>query len=523
MSGADSMDRRNFLFVAAGTGVSLGIVACGGGGGDGGATTTGATTSAVEAKRGGVLRVGVSGGSTKDQLEPQFAVSHAQQARMRQLYESLMAYDRDYQLRPWLAEEITQESPKQWVVRLREGVMFHTGKPVEAEDVVFSLRRILEPNQVRSGAVGLGFVDSKGIKAVDKRTVRIPLMSPAADLPELLGEYYNTIVPRDFDIKNPVGTGPFKYTSFTAGQESRFERFDGYWQQGQPLLDAVVISDITDDSARVNALLGGQVDCIDSVPSGQVRVVESQAKLLESEGGGYLPITMRCDDGPFRDPRVRLALKLIVDRPQMVAAALGGHGRIANDIYSPFDPLYDKSVPQRTQDIEQAKALLQQAGASDLRFTLTVSPVASGTVETAQVLAEQAKAAGVTVQVEKVDPATFYGANYGKWTSTIDVWGTRSYLPQVAQGSLPDSPFNTPHWENPKFLSLYEQAMAEANEGARADIAHEMQKIERDDGGNVIPFFYNYVDGYSPKVVGLLPDKGSLNLSGYDFRQVGVS
>lgn len=521
MSGADSMDRRNFLLLTAGTGLSLGIVACGGGGGGG--TTTGAPTSTVKAKAGGVLRVGVSGGSTKDLLEPQFATSHAQQARMRQLYESLMTYDREYQLQPWLAEEVTQESPKQWVVRLREGLTFHNGKPVEAADVVFSLQRILEPNQVRSGAAGLAFVDSKGIKAVDKRTVRIPLTSAAADLPQLLGEYYNTIVPRDFDIKNPVGTGPFKYTSFTPGQESRFERFGEYWQQGQPLLDAVVISDISDDSARVNALLGGQVDCIDSVPSGQVRVVESQAKLLESESGGYLPITMRCDDGPFRDPRVRLALKLIADREQMVAAALGGHGRIANDIYSPFDPMYDKSVPQRTQDIEQAKTLLQQAGASDLRFTLTVSPVASGTVETAQVLAEQAKAAGVTIQVQKVDPPTFYGANYGKWTSTVDVWGTRNYLPQVAQGSLPTSPFNTPHWENPKFLSLYKQAMAQADEGKRADIAHEMQKIERDDGGNVIPYFYNYVDGYAPKVVGLLPDKGSLNLGGYNFRQVGLT
>ena len=168
-----------------------------------------------------------------------------------------------------------------------------------------------------------------------------------------------------------------------------------------------------------------------------------------SETGAWQPFTMRVDQAPFDDKRVRQAMRLIVDREQMIQQALSGQGRVANDLYSPFDPAYNKDLAQREQDLEEAKSLLKQAGQSDLRVELVTAPVFQGLVEAAQVLAEQAKGAGVAIKVRKVDSGTFYGDNYLKWGFAQDFWFTRTYLGQVAQGSLKNSPFNETHWNDP--------------------------------------------------------------------------
>ena len=132
------------------------------------------------------------------------------------------------------------------------------------------------------------------------------------------------------------------YESFTPGQQSVFKKFPNYWQSGRPYVDQLTIIDFTDDTARVNALLGGQVDAIDNLPTGQIAQVQgnSQLKVLISHTGQWQPFTMRVDQAPFNDVRVRQAMRLIVDRPQMVEQVLSGQGRIANDMYAPFDPGY---------------------------------------------------------------------------------------------------------------------------------------------------------------------------------------
>src|SRR3712207_4538313 len=166
---------------------------------------------------------------------------------------------------------------------------------------------------------------------------------------------------------------------------------------------------------------------------------------------------MRVDASPFDDVRVRQAFRLIVDRQQMVDQVLSGQGRIANDLYAPYDPAYADDLPQRRQALEQARSLLRQAGREDLRVELVTEPVFQGIVEAAQVFAEQAKGAGVNVRLRRVDSGTFYGDNNLKWPFAQDFWATRTYLSQVAQGDLPNSPFNETHWENAEFVDLIQQ------------------------------------------------------------------
>jgi peptide/nickel transport system substrate-binding protein len=194
---------------------------------------------------------------------------------------------------------------------------------------------------------------------------------------------------------------------------------------------------------------------------------------------------------------------------------------VANDLYSPYDPAYNDELPQRKQDLDQAKSLLQQAGQSDLRVELVTSPVFQGIVEAAQVIAEQAKGAGVSIEVRKVDPGTFYGDNYLQWAFAQDFWATRTYLSQVAQGSLPDSPFNETHWKDPEFLDLIAQARAELDDAKRTDLLHEAQRIEYERGGLIVWSFSNQVDAYSTTVGGFHPARSGFPLANYGFGRAG--
>jgi peptide/nickel transport system substrate-binding protein len=344
-----------------------------------------------------------------------------------------------------------------------------------------------------------------------------------AAFPDDLGQYFNAIVPTDYDPANPVGTGPFKYESFTPGEQSRFVRNPDYWENGKPLADELVIIDFTDDTARVNALLGGQVEAITNLPAAQIAQVQANQafKVLISETGAWQPFTMRVDASPFDDNRVRQAFRLIVDRQQMVDQVLSGQGRIANDLYAPYDDAYASELPQRQQDLEQAKSLLKQAGREGLTVELVTAPVFQGIVQAAQVFTEQAKGAGVNVKLRKVDSGTFYGDNYLSWPFAQDFWATRVYLAQVAQGDLPDSPFNETHWKDPKFVQLIQDARAELDAAKRKEILVEAQTMQYEQGGYIIPYFSNIIDGYSAKIGGFAEAKSGFPFGNYWFKNAG--
>src|SRR4051794_645943 len=528
----DELTRRDVLRrgIAGGAALSAGglLAACGGSSGSSSSSTqSGGATTTGKLRTGGVLRVGATGGGAKDTIDAHKPTSDPDIMRVWNLYESLAVRTPDFsKLQMLLAESIESGGkPDTWTVRLKPGITFHNGKPVTADDVIFSLQRITDPKDPKVGNASISYIDRKNLKKVDDRTVRIPLKLANSNFPDDLGQYFNAIVPTDYDPKNPVGTGPFKYQSFTPGQRSVFTKNPNYWESGKPYADQLVIIDFTDDTARTNALLGGQVEAINNLPAAQVASVKGNPnlKVLNSQTGAWQPFTMRIDAAPFDDNRVRQAMRLIVDRDQMVAQVLSGYGRVANDLYAPYDPAYAKDLPQRKQDLEQAKALLKQAGRENLTVELTTAPVFQGIVEAAQVFAEQAKGAGVNVKVKKVDSGTFYGDNYLKWPFAQDFWATRTYLAQVAQGDLPNSPFNETHWGKGKFESLIKQARGEVDDAKRADILHEAQQMQYEQGGYIIPYFSNIIDAYSAKVSGFAEAKSGFPFGNYWLKNVGFT
>jgi peptide/nickel transport system substrate-binding protein len=255
-----------------------------------------------------------------------------------------------------------------------------------------------------------------------------------------------------------------------------------------------------------------------------IAVVESQGKkILISDGGGWNPFTMRVDVAPFNDVRVRQAMRLIIDRPQMMEILFGGTGTLGNDVFGIWAPEYDHALPQRHQDIDQAKFLLKAAGHEGLAFQLVTSDIGAGTVQAAEVLAQQASAAGMRINVSDITVNDFYGPGYLKWVFAQDYWYYNFYLPQVSLATLPTAPFNETHFDNPAYNKLYQQAIATVDETKRRELSFEMQRIDYNEGGLIIPFFPPVIDGYGANVHGLVPSKGGLSLNAYDFKRLWLS
>ena len=484
------------------------------------------TSTAGKPRYGGTLRAGLTGGSTADTLDPISAITNVDFSRIDNLYEPLIGLTPDAKPVYVLAEEVTPNAKAtEWTIRVKQGITFHNGKTLTADDVIYTFQQILNPKAPGSAAAGLASVDAKGMTKLDAYTARIPCSTPFATLAEALAiPGYSDIIPVGYDLAAPAGTGPFKVKSFSPGTQSTFVRYDGYWQSGLPYLDEIVITDYSDQTSQVNALLAGQVDVVNLLSADVISEVQGEGKnILLSAGGGWNPFTMRVDTGTFSDVRIRQAMRLVVDRQQMLDLVFGGFGTLGNDLFGIWAPEYDHSLPQRHQDIDQAKSLLKAAGAEDLHVTLVTSDIAQGTVLAAQVFAQQASQAGVTGSVSDVTVDEFYGTNYLKWQFAQDYWFYNFYLPQVSLATLPTASFNETHWDNSRYNSLYAQAIATTDTSLSIELAHEMQQIEYNEGGYIIPFFPPVIDGFGANVGGLVPSKSGLSLGAYDFKNVWLS
>jgi len=522
-----TVTRRELLSGAAKGGLALSagglIAACGG---SSKTTSSHPLPSATKPRHGGTLTIGLTGGSSSDTLDPNSPVNNTDYARVANLYDALVWQDAN--ARPYLrvAEEMTpNKDATTWTIRLRKGVLFHDGREATADDLIFSIKRVVNPKAPGEAANALHGIDTGGIRKLDRYTISVPFSHPYSTFfLSLANNITIYLVPVGFDPKRPIGTGPFKLVSFTPGQRSVFARWEHYWDQPLPYVDQLVMVDYSDESSQVNALLAGQVDCVNLLSQDVIgSVTSSGKKIVVSDGGGWNPFTMRVDQPPFDDVRVRQAFRLIVDRPKMMEIVFGGHGTIGNDIFAIWDSAYDHGIPQRQQDIEQAKHLLKAAGREGLTVQLVTADIAQGVVNMAQVFAQQAALAGVKVNLRKVTVTDFYGPNYLKWVFAQDYWYYQPYLPQVQQATLPTAPFNETHFDNPRYNALYQQALSTLDEAKRTEIAHEMQMIDYTEGGYIIPFFPPVIDGYGANVQGVVRSKVGSSFNDWDFRSMWLT
>jgi peptide/nickel transport system substrate-binding protein len=462
---------------------------------------------------GGRLRLGIIDGDRSGNLDAHKPLGLGSTIRGFALYSKLWEWSSEMTPDLALAEsaEVTPDASS-WTVRLRPGLEFHNGKTIDADDLIFSIRRLTDPALASPYGALVWPVDRDHLVKLDARTVRIPIR-PGQGFIALPDTWTNFggIVPTDYHpITNPVGAGPYMIKSpgdYVPGQRALFRRFPNYFKSGKPYADELEIIEFKDATTRLAALLAGQIDMANALLPEQIGLLKNdpRAKMLISRTNGWQSFDINTSVAPFQDVRVRQAFRLLADREDLVKRALQGQGRIANDLYSPHDPTFDQSIPQRVYDPDQARSLLRQAGHEGLSVELVASP---GSTSAALVFAEQAKRAGVDIKVRKVDLATFGGPQRLKWTfSGGGAMGSGmlglSWIPTGLSVDSPTSASNKTHFKDPEFGRLFNEALAQPDIEKRKALVHAAQRIQHERGGLLIWGFSNTLDGISTRIGGV--------------------
>ena len=511
------LSRRGMLMGAAAGGL---VIA---GGGAMLAPTANAATAKL--KKGGVLRIGVSGGGPTETQDAHLGGFTADTARQYQLYDRLVTRDSNFKLVNELADSFTpNKTGNVWTIRVKKGVKFHNGRELTADDVIFTINRVLDPatKAIRAGA--LSGVDTAKTKKVDKYTVSITLKSANVTFDEIFSNYAMGIVPVGYNPASPVGTGPFKYKSFTPGVKSVYTKNTAYWRTGEPYVDSVEIISIKDETARVNALISGQVDAITDLPNSQVSTVRGNKKLkvINAKTGAYVPIAMNALKEPFNNPLVRQAFRLMIDREAVVKQAYSGFAQMGNDMIGRYDEGYNAKLPQRDYDPEKAKALLKKSGVTIPVMELKTQDDVAGMLTIPQIFALNAKQAGVTVNV--TTPADFWTGWPGASTFATDYYINRTYLEGATLVYCGGDYAKETGWSNPAFEALIAKALKTPNKALRNEMVADAQKIEYDDGAYIVTSFYNKLDASSAKVDGFGAGHPSGNsLNNFTLRSVGFT
>ncbi|MEU8877380.1 ABC transporter substrate-binding protein [Streptomyces javensis] len=505
----DHPDERHFPglrrrgFLAATGAASLGAFAltgCGGGddtaeGGGGGAP-----------RRGGRLRAAFAGGGASETLDPHLANLFADAARAKALYDKLADYGADLSARPRLAEKWEpNKTLDRWRITLRRAT-FHDGRPVTAKDVLHSYRRIADPKKAFRAKASLEPIDLDASRATGDRGIEFVLKRPTAEFPNVLAAFGAYIVPEDatdFD-KKPIGSGPFRFVSFAPGRSAVFRRNEDYWD-GAPHLDELEFVVANEESARVNALLGGQVEYAHELHPTTARAHEGkgQITIVRLRGSDMQGFAMKTDRPPFDDKRVRRAFFLIADREELLDGALSGAGVIGNDLFGKGYEYYASGLPQREQDLDRARALLKAAGAEKLKVTLDTSSVAAGFTESASIFRDQAAKAGVTIDVKM-------GSKDSYWSDILDGGTLCSYrsgaMPieaHISQRLLTDSTTNATKWHHKDFDALYQRAQSTRDKSERAAVYERMQRRLYSEGGFLVWGFADWILGTARDVRGV--------------------
>ncbi|MGU3310566.1 ABC transporter substrate-binding protein [Acinetobacter sp. M5A5_2a] len=473
-------------------------------------STESKTTSSATPKHGGVIRLGLIGGQQSGSLDPHLSASGSGITRGFAIYNKLWEWDENMLPRLALAEFAEpNHNASEWTIRLRKGLEFHHGKTITADDVIFSVKRLTDPKLASPFRNLVQWIDRDRIQKLDEYTVRIPFISTIPGFVALPETWVNFggIVPTDFDpIHNPVGAGPYKVKEFIPGQRSVFTRFNNYFKPDKPYADSFEVIDFKDQVSRLNALLAGQIDVANAISPEYIKILE-QAKHIQtirSATNTHNSFDFNTQQAPFNDPRVRQAFRLIANREELVQRGLNGQGRIGNDLYSPQDPAF-LNLPQRQQNIAEAKNLLAQAGFKDGLSVELVTPVSSA--QPALIFAEQAKQANVNIRVKQVDFATFNGPDRSKWQLSSNATNVGTpYLSTAVVNDAPISTTNRVNFKDPEYSELFFKALAEPDLVKRKIYLAQAQKIQHERGGMLIWGFSHTIDVAAKNIGGLTPE-----------------
>ncbi len=492
---ARELSRRDFLAHTSALGLTLAAAG----------TLTGREAWAETPKKGGRLRIGIAGGSTTDSLDPATITDiMVQTLSMGQLRNCLVEVDAQSKPIPELAESWEPSADASvWRFKLRQGVEFHNGKSLEAEDVIASFNHHRGEDS-KSAAKSL-LKPVKSIKADGKHTVVFELAEGNADFPFIVSDYHLTIQPAGADLSKGVGTGGYILQDFEPGMRARTKRNPNYWKAGRAHFDEIEMTMIADVNARTNALQTGEIDVMNRSELKTVHLLKRTPGLqvLQTNGTKHYTMPMHTDVKPFDNNDVRLALKLAIDRKALIKTILRGYGSVGNDHpIGRSQRYYAADLPQREYDPDKAKFHLKKAGLDRLSIKLSAANAAyEGAVDAAVLYKEQAAPAGIHIDVVR-EPSDGYWDNvWLKKPFVMCFWGgrpTSDWMFTTAYAE--DAPWNDTHFKHDQFNALLKAARAELDDNKRRQMYAEMQRIMRDEGGTIVPMFASDVYAASDKL-----------------------
>jgi peptide/nickel transport system substrate-binding protein len=407
-----------------------------------------------------------------------------------------------------------------WTFKLRQGVKFHNGQPMTADDVVYTLQQQCDPkNAANALSVFGGILSPSGVKKVDDATVAFHLNQAIGSFPYLVSSdnYNSIIVPKGTNFatwqKTMIGTGPFKLKSYTQNVGANFVANPDYWG-AKPKLAGSAWTFYQSQSPMILALQGGQVDMISALSQAGASALFNNPsyKIVQIPASLHRELSMRTDQAPFNDARVRQAMALSVDRPGLVKALLAGFGTLGND--SPFAPIFattDKSVPQRALDVNKAKQLMSAAGHSSGINATMFTEQFQEIPQLAQAFAAGAKKVGINITLKVETQDAYYGkATFGNsdWLdgqmSLVD-YGGRGVPNTVLQATLTSKGvWNAAHFKNPQLDSLYKQFVAAVDLTTQMKLSGQMQTLLLNETPLIIPYFEDELNATLPNVHNVL-------------------
>lgn len=442
-----------------------------------------------EPVKGGEITVGIAQ-DLDDSLDPHQTVAAGTREVLFNIFEGLVKPNSDGEMIPAVAEKYTlSEDGTTYTFTLREGVKFHNGQTVTAEDVVYSINRCAAVPEGQEKPLVAAFSAVKSVEALDEKTVAVTIAQ--RDL-EFISYMTAAIIPADYENQDtaPVGTGPFKFVSRTPQQDFVMERFEDYW--GAPAwLDKVTYKICENADALVMNLNGGSIDLCAHLTSAQASQLNQSFQVLEGTMNLVQAIYLNNQAKPFDNQLVRQALCYAIDRQGIMDMVADGHGTaVGSSIYPAFTKYFlPELVDKYPHDVAKAKELLAQAGYPDgFDMTISVPNNYQPHMDTAEVVAEQLREAGINVTIQPVEWSTWLDTIYNGrqfQATVVGVDAANMTARAMLERFTSDYAKNFINYNNPAYDALFQQAINAQDEATQTDLYKQMETMLADTAANV--------------------------------------
>lgn len=484
----------------------------------GGMVALGAAASAVlpagaafaeEPKKGGVLRMGLEGGTSSDSFDPTTYNDNIPITLALLMMNGLIEYDEAGNPTGELLESWEAKSgATEWIFNVRQGITFSNGKTLDADDIIYSIQ--LHRTEESKSAVKGQLASITEIKALSPSQVSIKLSAGNADLPVLLGDFHIVVVPNGHaDWSAPIGTGAYALESFEPGIRATFTSRGEYWKKGRGNFDRVEVLYITDSAARLAALQGGQIDVANRLDGRTAPALMNvpTLKVVQTKGTGYrYSFVAKVTSDPTSSKDLRLALKYGIDREQICKNVYNGFATPGNDtLMDAANPFFNAELKPRPYDPDKAAFHFRKSGVDAVE--LKVSEGAwSSSPDCAQIYQQNLKKVGIDLAVTKVAADGYWSDTWLKVPFCAVFWGRRMSADQTLTTCFgAKSDFNDSDWRNEAFDEMLARARVELDPVARKKIYDECQVIVAEEAGHVNFAVSDFLDGYSSKVQGVKP------------------